>query len=466
MSTDRNSSTLFFQGDVMVVNPYEKKSKQVTVKERDLMSKRVYKTTASTTTKDSKFTKGSIALSVDTIFHKKRERVSLTVTLLDGAKTYGNYSLSVRKITTIDSQPIKTSQNFRNSSENIKSIKSKSIYLPELRGEMVSGKIVSKETGEYIPNTDVAISIPGKAYILDMATTNEKGRFFFNLDRDYDGENAVIQILGEIEGVKIQTDTQTSGGYSNLEFPPFRIDSQMKTLIEKRSIHSQIENVYSEIKQDSIVPTAITYPFFYDKNFDIFDLDDYKRFPSVRETFIEVIKYASIRNIEGKPEFMVLPSNPQLNSFSLPLVIADGILLQNHNDIIEFGAKNIKRILVFREKYFYGSRSYQGALVFETLNGDYFQKIDTKDKHIVELFKPQPKKNYFKQKYETNDNSESSHIPDYRYQLLWEPNLLVDTSKMTIDFFTSDVSGKFEIRLEGFTYKGESVSLSKIIVVE
>jgi len=452
----------FFLGNVTIINPYGEDRKPIARTAQDSIPNKI----AESLTRAPKVLNNSIQLSTNARTYTKREKVSLNLLSLDKSKGYGTYSVSVRKVNAFDTALLKTAENFTVSPAENSDLKNEVIYLPELRGELISGNVLSEETGRPISNAPIAISIPGIAYVLSIVHTDENGSFFFNLDREYDGENGILQLLKDNKEVKIQLDSSSNRYYSNLNFSPFQIDSKMKKLIAQRSVHNQIENAYSEIKQDTLIATEATYPFFYTKNFDVFDLDDYTRFSGVRETFIEVIKYASIRNLNGKAQFLVLPSDPQLNSSFEPLVIVDGILLQDHTDIIAYGAKNIKRILVFRDTYFYGSKGYQGALVFETLNGDYFQRMDKKDKYIAELFKPQPRKRYFQQEYDTNNDSELSHIPDYRYQLLWKPDIVLDIPKKNIEFFTSDITGEFEIRLEGFTNSGNPVSIREIITVE
>jgi len=52
-------------------------------------------------------------------------------------------------------------------------------------------------------------------------------------------------------------------------------------------------------------------------------------------------------------------------------VLIDGVLIQNHNSIIDFSAENIKSIGVVRDKYIYGGQSFMGVINIETLKGDY-----------------------------------------------------------------------------------------------
>lgn len=458
--------TSFFEGEVTIINPYEKNRKPSTKKEGDSSYSGSVEKQSFITNSTSTISNKYISLSVDVNIHKQKEKVSLTLSASNTTEGYGSYSISVRKLDGFNVYPLNTAQNYRSTYSKDQNENDRLQFLPELRGELVSGKVVSKETDEPLANAAIALSIPGKAYVLDIASTDNNGRFYFNLNGDYDGENAILQLLDDKRDGVIGIKAHSSGNYTALNFAPFRIDSDMRSIIEQRSIHSQIENAYSEVRQDSIVPIAANYPFFYNKSFDMYDLDDYTRFPTVRETFIEVVQHASIRSLNEKSVFNVLPNNPQLSSFYPPLVVVDGILVQDHNAIIDYGAKNIKRILIFREKYFYGSRGYQGALVFETLNGDFFQRMYKRNTRIIELFKPQPKKEYFNQDYHSENSLESSHIPDYRYQLLWRPNIELDIPEKSIEFFTSEVTGKFEIRLEGFTDTGKPVSLIDSLVVE
>ncbi len=63
-------------------------------------------------------------------------------------------------------------------------------------------------------------------------------------------------------------------------------------------------------------------------------------------------------------------------------------------------------------------------------------------------------KDYYKPDHSKEENK---RIPDYRHQLLWLPQY--DIAK-PISFYTSDVKGTFEIKIEGFTSDGLPVYLT------
>ena len=77
------------------------------------------------------------------------------------------------------------------------------------------------------------------------------------------------------------------------------------------------------------------------------------------------------------------------------------------------------------------------------------------------LFKPNESKNYYQQSYEGDLKDDYKRLPDFRYQLIWLPNFNTKNKQEKIQFFTSDITGKFEVSLEGFTNSGKPVSLKK-----
>ncbi|MCF6349396.1 MAG: hypothetical protein L3J20_14070, partial [Flavobacteriaceae bacterium] len=250
-----------------------------------------------------------------------------------------------------------------------------------------------------------------------------------------------------------------------LVFNPFKITLKIRDLILERSINNQIENAYNSIKANSI-ENVTSIPLFYPTygyGTLEYDLDDFTRFPTVKETIVEVVNNVWVSNKKGSYEFHIREEENAIETENfLPLVLVDGILIQNHNEVIDFSAKKIKKISVFRDKYIYGSKIFGGILSIKTINGN---NIFSKDYlHKIKLFKPENRKSYFKQEYDGSNTF--NRIPDYRNQLLWLPNFKLDKKEKTIEFYTSDYNGDYEICLEGFTNEGNPISLKEIITVK
>nr|MBX2828800.1 hypothetical protein [Flavobacteriaceae bacterium] len=118
---------------------------------------------------------------------------------------------------------------------------------------------------------------------------------------------------------------------------------------------------------------------------------------------------------------------------------------------------------IVRDKYYLGADVFQGVITVETLTGDFYESLNEGYVSKVNLFTAQPKKSYFQQQYET---SKAQRIPDFRSQLLWEPDAKIIEGESLWEFYTSDNAGIYEISLEGFTQSGKPVSLRKMFHVK
>ena len=126
--------------------------------------------------------------------------------------------------------------------------------------------------------------------------------------------------------------------------------------------------------------------------------------------------------------------------------------IQNNEDLINYNAREIKSIRVITQPYRYGPKIYSGIIAVETKKGNFMPTL-SKD-YIEELNLPPAVKKKEQYKADYSDKLAFSRIPDYRTQLLWQPNVALDEKDYVTSFYTSDVLGVFEITLEGYTDEG------------
>ena len=468
----------FFQDDISIINPYQTDQKEILAITDEVVRSNPLPGPLRSRISESDmtgFANGQrIKLTLDAPIFKKRAKVALKLETSPNLYSEGNYSLSVRKMDTMETSRRLTSQAFIKS-RNLKDTRSKlspsgTIFPPELRGELISGRVVATDTRAALEEVEVAISIPGnEGNILKMVSTNEEGFFYVSLEKEYDGDRALIQVLGEArEKYKVELLENKPVDYSGLEFYRLQITPEMDSMIIERSVHNQIENSYFDIKPDSLdQPPAIT-PLYYDL-MEVYDLDDYTRFSTVDETLVEVIEHVWSRRTEkGNRVLQVREYEHDFytNRDFLPLIVVDGILVQNHDNLLRFNARDVKRISILRNKYILGSRIFQGVVHVETIDKNY--PITDQGDHIIgsDLFKPLPRKRYFQLNYEEQTSLNVDRLLDFRYQLLWVPKLGLDQKERTISFYTSDIPGEYEVCLEGFTREGKPVSLKTTFMVE
>ncbi|MGB5435917.1 MAG: hypothetical protein WBM98_08500 [Maribacter sp.] len=463
----------FFENDISIINPYQADQKAI----MSVPVKQVDSLKDSVAVKDAKVLNpsrvvhtavGPIKIGIGKRTYSKRSEVRLVLNS-DSDLASGNYSLSVRQKDSLPQHeriPMNSGLIFAKAIEG--SFDGSSIlHLPEFRGELLSGRVMAIKEGISIANQNVAISLPGKEYQFKIAQTNAEGVYYINLDKAYSGDQVIVQALGKNRfGLDVQWDQPVSPDYSQMAFKKLKIGQQNAESIRERSIHNQIESAYFRFKPDSILPTTHVLPFA-DQNVRNYDMADYTDFRSVREALLEIIKDVWVRrNTENGEEIEVksmdLISNPDL----LPLVIVDGIIVQEHESLLDYDARNLSTIRVFRDKYVFGPQIFQGAIVFETKKSDYDQNVVDSNIKRFQMLKPQLRKHYFTQRYDAPDPTTAFSLPDDRLQLLWKPQVILNGKKDSIRFFTSDVTGEFEVDLEGILDTGEPVSIRETFFVE
>ena len=450
-----NAADAFVQKDVYIVNTFIKDGVSTKIGDTIFMT--------ASAKKDFKASENEanveglkISLNKETFGLREKVIINLQNTLKN---TTGDYLLSVRKINPVDiSGKIPTATN---------AVSSDKFYVPELRGELISGVVLSNVDNSAITNKEVALTIPGRDYIFKIAKTNSNGRFFFSVSGYYNSENSIVQLYGnesDKNSYKVILDKKELPIQKNESYF-LKLDVALKDWLSERSIQLQVENAYFDTKKDSILSTKIN-PYFYEELGTVFKLDDYTRFPSVRETFVEVITLAAIRGTGANAKFVINNEyDPnQIAKFNdlAPLVLMDGILIQDNSELLNYSARDIDNIRVINYPYRYGSKIYSGIIAVETKKGGFVPNL-TKD-YIEEINLPPTigQKKYYRPDY---SNAVLTRIPDYRVQLLWEPKVEFSEKGYSATFYTSDVSGTYLISMEGFNKKGNYMVIKKYFTV-
>ena len=459
----------FFQIDITIINPFKIIEKTSNEKNGYIENKILLSNKTVSHTNKNTLTNPNVQFNLPKKTLSHRELVNLQIKSENKLFNNGNYSLSVRKIDDLTTTSQITGEEFAKLSNKITFLQTQNqadkIYLPELRGEIISGKITSKDNTDNLKNKAVALSIPGKYFTFKIAQTDGQGNFIFNLHNIYNTSNITVQIVDEkANNYSLTLYNNPNINYSELslnEHP--NLSFSKKEILLNRSISTQIENAYFYKKTDSLVNQVEINPFYnsFEKEYI---LDDYTRFKTLKETITEVATDIYIKQLNGNYYLHVIDPNvfPQLPKSALVLI--DGLLLQNQNDLINYNMNNIFKIDLIAGRYYVGAQSFNGLICFTTFDKDF--KSNQNESSIIKasILRPQPKKAYYTIDY--SNLSQNERIPDYRYQLLWLPQLTLAGNENLISFYTSDVSGTFEISLEGFTDQGIPVSLKDTFEVQ
>lgn len=395
----------------------------------------------------------------DSVFNK-RQKVELKLFTEDQAN-FGNYSISVKKLDVFQCNH-STSILRHEKYQRLVKVRNGLNFLPDLRGDLITGKISSNKENIPIENQRLALLIPDEDFKLKLGKTDKNGRFFFNIEESYFSNKAFIQVLNEANSdYSFVFEDQPEPELSSLTFNKLKLDNNLKAKILKRSIKNQIETSYSSVKMNTFNPPK--YEVFFGEIGEKYNLDDYKRFPVLNQTFVEIIKGVSFEKNKAGYDIKIRATDYTVQSPLKAMVLVDGLLIKDHSLLYNFDAKKVKTITVINDKYYYGGNVFQGILSIETFDKSYHNFIQLQDVQMVTILNPMPEKIYHKVVYEADKNLE--HIPDFRTQLIWKPDLKIDTAETPLEFYTSDETGTYEIVIEGISNTGEKIRATETFKV-
>lgn len=435
------SASNFFEMDLSIINPFQPLANNSKTAEQvpEIANPGSLNTNS----------QSNILLEIGSKRYSSREKVNLKIK--DLTRNNGHYSVSVRKT---DAFPVKTMAQMHHIAKP--AIESKIDILPELRGEMISGNITSRSGSKDLGKKAVTLSIPGKSFAFKVTYTDSSGKFTFILDKDPIASTAFIQVLEDNRNdYSLTIDEPRTTDLSSLTFAAeLLVTPDFKTVIEEKSVANQIENAYYETKKDSIEKASIPDAFYHPLE-KRYVLDDYTRFPSLRETITEVVMEMYTKKSDGKSSIHLRNPLIETENFGKPLILVDGLLIQDTNELYDYNPENIYAIDVLNQPYVYGPKTFSGIANIITKNTDYETKASGDFIKKIEIARPASHKSYFKPAYEPGNTLK--RIPDYRHQLLWLPEIAVDGNENILTFYTSDIPGKYEIVIEGFTNDGQPV---------
>jgi hypothetical protein len=442
----------YFAKDITIVNPFHTETK-------DLITKSIAETKNLENSKNLNSTSTSGTLVSDKKSYSPRELVNFKVNS-SNQLTNGNYAISIKKIDAFVSNKSHNPLTFSkiNSASEILSSNKSTMVLPELRGEILSGEIKSKNTQNSVNSVSIGLSIPGENFFFKVVKTNQSGKFYFTIDQNYTNPNRIIQVISPYRNeYEITVNTSIPVELNSSE-NHFIVNENMISAIKERAIATQIENAYFNRKKDSIPNKNKTNAFYKPLEKD-YILDNYNRFPSFLETITEVLKEVYYEKNNNQYTLGVRDYDKTIEIAEPTLVLVDGILIQDANELIDLKMSTIYKVSIIQGGYYYGPNIFNGMISIISKNHDY--KLKTKGNFITNSnqISPNQDKDYYIPDYSKEENK---RIPDYRHQLLWMPQY--DVSK-PISFYTSDVKGTFEITIEGFTTDGLPVYLSDTFTV-
>lgn len=335
-------------------------------------------------------------------------------------------------------------------------------FAPEFNGHLITG-IVRDRNGRLLANAMTYLTVPGKHFRFASCRSDAAGVVHYEMKDFYGPSNLVVQAEDSFARVEILS--PFSEEYTSTGRAPVTAVYEHKLLTD-RSIGMQVQNWFhaDSLKQFAL-PQYDTVPFFGVPEAS-YDLDLYKRFPTVEEVLREYVRQINVRVRDGKKEMAIVDEAARAVYNNPPLVLLDGIPILDPSGIFAYDPLLISRVDVVNKKFYNGISVYDGIASFSTYNGDYKNLTLPPGALIVDYEGLQLQRKFYAPAYHT-EQQRKSRIPDLREVLYWTPEIGFDKNgKATITFYSSDQPGTYHLVLQGMDNQGRMVVWNEELRIE
>ena len=330
--------------------------------------------------------------------------------------------------------------------------------LPEYEGEIIRGRIAGATTDEIegLKGRSAFISVPTEKSDLYSSVVDNDGMIKFVTNNIYGTKEMVCEIEDNdlarchIELISPFVSPKLKG------IPALQMAPSIKEDLQRRGLSVQLCRSFSADTLASLMPIREN-PLIPSYDAIEYKLDDYKRFPVMRELFIEFINEIKVRRVDGKEQLKVkthLEERVSLFDKNNSLIMVDGIPVFDHSQVIEYDPLLVESVVVYPYKYYTGWRSFCGMANFVTYKKN-LPGIKFNDGVRVVQFKGCS----YPMAFTCQEIGED--FPDYRELLYWHPQIKLPAGESSSIKVKSPANVK-EIRIcaEGMMENGTPFSIT------
>lgn len=341
-------------------------------------------------------------------------------------------------------------------------------HLPEIEGPLLSGTIKNKLTNEPLKNIDISLSVVGKTARCQFVKTNDKGEFNFVLREQYDLNEVVIQPLSsDISDSYVELNQLFCNTFNENKAGVLYLDSAESSAINNAIIGMQVSNIYEPFRQQKkVVSSGPLKGDFYGKPDRRIKMSDYIELRNVREIVKEILPDMMLVKKFKKVSLKITNSYPYQPFENQALILIDGVPVYDLENLLNVSSKELEKIDVIYRRYFFSDYIFDGLVSFTTKKGDMsaLESDKTGYRQVFEGYRPAY--NFYVPDYSI-DSLKQSHIPDFRNTLCWKPDLeSAKEGNATVEFYTSDESGIYNITIEGISSKGERGVYNNTLIIK
>jgi len=342
-------------------------------------------------------------------------------------------------------------------------------YRVEKEDHFLTGRLISKNSTDNVSNKSVFLSTPTKDATFQFAKTDMEGRFCFNLPINEEVKDLIIQ-PEDVDGIgTIRLDSPFAEEYLPVDYISKGPNEAIPKYISNWSVNYQVAKIYeSHTTGEPLYPPipSLKSKRFYGKPDIEVLMDDYIKLPVMPEVFFELTPGVFLRN--KKFEYTMSIADPVDNRIyeKPPILFIDGVVINDPGIIASLDPEIVEKIDAVKGLYLVGDYMFFGLVNVITRAGDY-SCVTLPDYAVRFRYRVvDPVMSFFSPDY-SNTVLKNSRIPDFRNTLYWNPSVTPnEEGKARIEFWASDITGGYEVNIQGITTEGKQMSFTKIIKVK
>ena len=330
--------------------------------------------------------------------------------------------------------------------------------LPEFRNHVIRGNIVD-EQGQPANGVLAYLASPQRFVRPFGSRSNSKGELQFEVKDFYGTKRIFVQTNYRLDSTfRIRMSNPFSDQYAEWPVAMPDLPSSISKQLLDRSVAMQVQDIYFRDQVNRFVPPPIDSLQFYGPADEVYNLDEYTRFPVMEEVLREYVPGVMVRKKRDGFHFMVVDKMNKALFREDPMILMDGVPVFNVDEVMAFDPLKVKRLEVISREYYEGILSFPGLMSFYTYGNDFGGfKIDsraiTMDYEGLQL-----QREFYSPRYDNADQKQT-RLPDPRTLLYWNPTVEIKKGEAAqLEFYTSDVPGNYTIVVEGLSKDGSAGS--------
>ena len=326
------------------------------------------------------------------------------------------------------------------------------LSIPEYEGEIVSIRVPAMYSG-----VTAVLSGPGLRNDIYSSTVDSTGLVSFYTGNIYGDRDLVFELNSRDVNDDFSLEVLSPFASPELDrdgVPELHLNGSVAEDLKRRSVAMQISRHFGI---DEYMDSLQLRPdlLFKGGAMTVYEMDDYTRFPTMRETIVEYVREVHIRRQDGEPVLKVVPGKSFESYSSMlggnALVLVDGVPVSEHGRVLDLNPALLRRICIYPYDVSTGSCIYSGVVNFISFRGDmaglqFPGRVRILDFHGVTF------------PVTVGAAKEDSLSPDYRYTRMWQPLLHLEAGEELELPLGKCEAEELRLELEGVV--GRSVAFS------